>query len=270
MKKLLSLTLAVVLLLGLSGCAATAPSPDTRPSETVAAETVSITAPPETIGWTEDTQPPATTVPDITEATDPPKATEATEEQDEHEEMPIQQSQQESEPTEPAPTTEPTQPPTTEPTVPSQTEPPTTEPPTTEPPTTLPPETLPLETEPPEKEPATEATDPPAEVIDTAALEAYGRSYAASTYGYEGNVNCDPSTNAGYFPGVTRVIRTMEDGYAAAREAVDYQYASDISMGRTICAEIDGVLQRRNINLYFQPTDDPNVFIVWCYYGGEA
>ena len=62
----------------------------------------------------------------------------------------------------------------------------------------------------------------------------------------------------------------MEEGYAAAREAVDYQYTCDVAMGRAISVEIDGLTVRRNINLYFEATDDPQVFILWCYYGGEA
>ena len=123
--------------------------------------------------------------------------------------------------------------------------------------------TEPTPTQPPE-------TETPREQIDTRELESYGRRYAASTYGYNGNPNCNPSTNAGYFPGVRVKVTTMEEGYAAAREAVDYQYASDVAMGRAISVEIDGVTVRRNINLYFQPTDDPQVFILWCYYGGEA
>jgi hypothetical protein len=131
----------------------------------------------------------------------------------------------------------------------------------------------PVETSPPETAPpATEVpeTEPPKAEINTRELEAYGRWYAASTYGYSGNTNCNPSTNAGYFPGVRVKVTTMEEGYAAAREAVDYQYTCDVAMGRAISVEIDGVTVRRNINLYFEPTDDPQVFILRCYYGGEA
>lgn len=183
-----------------------------------------------------------------------------------------------------------TKPPATEPVEekPQATEPPCTELLVTEPPETTPPATEVLDTEPPETTspaievpdtespetvpPATEApeTEAPREQINTRELESYGRRYAASTYGYNGNPNCNPSTNAGYFPGVRVKVTTMEEGYAAAMEAVDYQHASDVAMGREISVEIDGVKVRRNINLYFQPTDDPQVFILWCYYGGEA
>jgi hypothetical protein len=173
-----------------------------------------------------------------------------------------------------------TQPPATEPVPtessaekPQSTEPPVTEPAITEPIPTQPPEMTPVETSPPETAPpATEVpeTELPKAEINTRELEAYGRWYAASTYGYSGNTNCNPSTNAGYFPGVRVKVTTMEEGYAAAREAVDYQYTCDVAMGRAISVEIDGVTVRRNINLYFEPTDDPQVFILWCYYGGEA
>ena len=46
----------------------------------------------------------------------------------------------------------------------------------------------------------------PAEQIDTAALESYGRQYAANTYGYDPIVG----TRAGYYPGLTVYIDSME------------------------------------------------------------
>lgn len=208
--------------------------------------------------------------------------------------VPVRESEEETKPASEAPATAPpetvleiategkpskepaaTQPPATEPPEegPQVTESPTTALVVTEPAPTQSPETTPVETEPLETvPPATEApeTEPPKAEINTRELEAYGRWYAASTYGYSGNTNCNPSTNAGYFPGVRVKVTTMEEGYAAAREAVDYQYTCDVAMGRAISVEIDGVTVRRNINLYFEPTDDPQVFILWCYYGGEA
>lgn len=263
-------TMAMTFLLWLPGCGVNSPSLETTPqlrvtegaSLPMASEPV-VTLPEETI------LPTACAEEATAETTLPAEPTEIEEKQTEPpKEQPKEKTSQQTAP----PTVQPkeTEPPAT---VPQMTEPPATQPLETEPPQTEPKETEPAETAPPETAPEeteTPATEPPAEVIDAAALAAYGRSYAASTYGYEGNPNCDPSTNAGYFPGVREVITTMKEGYAAAREAVDYQYACDTSMGRTIYKEIDGVIQRRNINLYFEPTDDPNVFIVWCYYGGEA
>lgn len=121
-------------------------------------------------------------------------------------------------------------------------------------------------TEEPEDEPEPE---PIVEVIDTAALEAYGRNYAASTYGYNGNPNTGFSSNAGYFPPIYVIINTMEDGYRYAREVIDAQYYDDIAAGQPITAEIDGVTVHRKINIYFQATDDPNMFLLYCFYGGE-
>lgn len=118
----------------------------------------------------------------------------------------------------------------------------------------------------PEDEPEPE---PIVEVIDTAALEAYGRNYAASTYGYNGNPGTGFSSNAGYFPPTYVIINTMEDGYRYAREVIDAQYYDDIAAGQHITAEIDGVTARRKINIYFQATDDPNMFLLYCFYGGE-
>lgn len=147
---------------------------------------------------------------------------------------------------------------------PAQTEPMHTEPPQTEPPETRPPQTEPPETQPPQTEPT--ETEPPAERIDTDALEAYARSYAFNTYGYEGDASLSFS-NAGYFPGVRVFIRTMSEGYAAAQRAVDDQYRSDMSMGYPIVTEIDGVICRAKLNVRFEPADQPNTFTLWCFYG---
>ena len=274
MKKILSLTLTALLLLALFGCNQQAQPLDTGPSESVPTATVESTAPPETtVPTTEPTEPATTSVTEPPESSEPEQPTEAPRETEPKE----QSSEPETKPTDPVPTTEPTQP-ATEATTSPQTEPTETTPPATEPAETQPPstdsnESAPSETLPPAEEPVetlVPETELAKEVIDTAVLEAYARSYAEATYGYKGTANCNPSTNAGYFPGVRTVINTMDAGYAAAREAIDYQYACDISMGRTICTEIDGVMRRRNINVYFEPTSEPNVFIVWCYYGGEA
>lgn len=107
------------------------------------------------------------------------------------------------------------------------------------------------------------------ENIDTAALEAYGRSYAESTYGYCGNPGTGFSTNAGYFPPARKTILTMEDGRRCAREIIDAQYRDDVGAGHPITAEMDGHIVRRKINLYFEPTDTPNIYLVYCFYGGE-
>lgn len=110
---------------------------------------------------------------------------------------------------------------------------------------------------------------PVVEVIDTAALEEYARQYAEETYGYDGNPNTGFDSNAGYFPPSTWTIPTMEEGYRIAREGIDTQYAHDTGVGHPITYVLDGVTYHRMINMYFEPTDDPNVFLVYCFYGGE-
>ena len=187
-------------------------------------------------------------------------------------------------------TTETTQPPTVETTAPETeadteketqpatapteaTAPPTTTPPTTTPPTTeAPPEppatetTAPTETRPPETESPT--TEVPKEVIDLAALEEYGRSYAR-TLGYNGNPNTGFATNAGYLPPVYCFIYTMEEGRQLVREMVDGQYINDINSDNDIVVVRDGVEYHRKLNIYIESTDTPYWYLVYCFYGGD-
>lgn len=208
-------------------------------------------------------QPPSTTVPtDTTEEMTYPMQPEETM-------PPTTESTQPSEPTETDPVvTQPTEtvPPVTElaSTAPTETEPTAAVTAATVPPTTVPLYTeLQETTQPATTAPIVETTVP--EGIDTAELRKYGRSYAADTYGYEGDPSLDIA-NAGAFPGVTVTINTMQEGYAAVERAVDRQYNHDMGMGYPVVMEIDGVLCRAKINLYFEPTDDPNTFILWCFY----
>ena len=152
----------------------------------------------------------------------------------------------------------------TEATIPPATEPQETAPPaTTEP---VPTEPTPSETEPEE----TESTVPPVEVIDTAALEAYGRSYASSTYGYNGTSACNTSTGAGYFPAATKKITSMDEGYSIVRQAIDSQYKRDAAYGYSPYEEIDGKTVRCPINIRVSATGEPNVYSITVYYGGSA
>ena len=153
-----------------------------------------------------------------------------------------------------------------QPTEPAATEPPATEEPTTEP--TQPPVTEPTHTETVPEEP--EPTELPAEVIDTAVLEAYGRSYASSTYGYNGTSACHPGTGAGYFPAATKKITSMEEGYSIVRQAIDSQYKRDCAYGYTPYEEIDGKIVRCPINVSVSSTGEPNVYSITVYYGGTA
>ncbi|MGM9669479.1 MAG: hypothetical protein ACI3VZ_06970 [Faecousia sp.] len=160
---------------------------------------------------------------------------------------------------------------TTEPTLPPVTEPPTDiVPPATAGPSQTTDSSLPPATEPPVTEPEViESTEPPAEIIDTAALESYGRSYASSTYGYNGTSVCTPGTGAGFFPAATKVIMTMEEGRQYVREAVDSQYKRDMAYGYLPYEEIDGVIVRCPINVKVECAGD-NTYTITVYYGGTA
>ena len=226
---------AFVLLVALNGCAAGNESPEVETQ--LPTEAVMVQVETEPTVWETYAKEETVPVRESEEVTEPtseaaPTAPPETEPEEGCEEMPTVQTESPAEkpPKEDKPPKEPagTQPPVTEP---AATEPPAKTPQETEPQVTEPVVTEPTPTQPPE-------TETPREQIDTRELESYGRRYAASTYGYNGNPNCNPSTNAGYFPGVRVKVTTMEEGYAAAREAVDYQYASDVAMGRAISVEI--------------------------------
>jgi hypothetical protein len=183
--------------------------------------------------------------------------------------------------TEPA---KPTDAPVTRPpeTQPAETEPIQTQPKETEPPATAPQETIPTQTEPLVTECPT--TEPPAseipemetpvpeqigEVIDTAELESYGRSYASNAYGYNGTSACNPGTGAGYFPAATKTITTMEEGYNIVRQAIDSQYRRDAAYGYTPYEELDGQIVRCPINISITCVEG-NTYSFTVYYGGTA
>ena len=161
---------------------------------------------------------------------------------------------------------------TSETTIPTQTVPPATEPPATEPAPTIPAETEPIVAEPPVTEPPATVppeTAPEAEVIDTAALESYGRSYASSAYGYNGTSACHGGTGAGYFPAATKKITSMEEGYNIVQQAIDSQYKRDCAYGYTPYEEVDGVTVRCPINISVEAVGD-NTYTITVYYGGTA
>ena len=232
-----NLTIAAVLLLGLFGCDAASPPPDTGPSVTESVAYVESTAPPETTEpMTEATEPPTAepTVPaETTEATEPTEAANSTE--------PTQgkPKEQESKPPTQTPATEPTQPTAAQPATP--TEPPQTAPPVTQSPETEPPATEPPMTEPPATEPPTEATEPePYEITADFKRQVaqYARQYI-NQYRREAGVSA-----CTYLPGMTLVAEYRVDqltynfSYSTAdkREALAYyQY------GRYVDATLAGL-----------------------------
>lgn len=172
-------------------------------------------------------------------------------------------------PTEPAQSETVMPEPPTEDTVPLSTEPEQTKPtqPTSK--SLAPTEQIPVDPAPTELAPTEPApTEPDVEQIDIAALESYGRSYASSAYGYNGTSACGPGSGAGYFPGATKQILTMADGYRFVRQAIDAQYARDIAGGYAPYEEINGVTVRCPINVRVEPTGQDNSYVIWVYYGG--
>ena len=170
MKKILSLTLAVVLLLGIIGCSPQEPPLDTCHVATEAAGVTENTEPPESTAPATDPKETETTLStepsEVTEPTQSTEATEATEPtQPQKPKENTDEQENETKPTDP-PETQPTQP-ATEPTDPSSTQPVETKPPATNPPETTSPSTEPPETQPPTEatEPPTEATEPPTEPV---------------------------------------------------------------------------------------------------------
>lgn len=265
-QKIYLLTLAFCILI-LCGCNESEPQPtaDTPPPvpSTVASIVSTQPSEKETVCAAEVTGP---QVPVTTDETVPSEtATEATTEQAEtstavKETIPAESRSAETQP-------QVTEPPETEATKPEPTVPPTTEPPVTTQPTTEPELTEPVPTETVPEE--TESTEPPAETIDTAALESYGRSYASGTYGYNGTSACHPGTGAGYFPAATKEITSMEDGRSYVRQAIDSQYKRDLAYGYTPYEEIDGQIVRCPINVSVTSTGD-NTYAITVYYGGTA
>lgn len=232
-----NLTIAAVLLLGLFGCDAASPPPDTGSSVTESVAYVESTAPPETTEpMTEATEPPtaAPTVPaETTEATEPTEAANSTE--------PTQgkPKEQESKPPTQTPATEPTQPTASQPATP--TEPPQAAPPETQSPETEPTATEPPMTEPPATEPPTEATEPePYEI--TADFKRQVAQYARqhiNQYRREAGVSA-----CTYLPGMTLVAEYRADqltynfthSTADKREALAYY-----KYGRYVDATLAGL-----------------------------
>lgn len=146
MKKILSLTLAAVLLLALFGCTGQKPPPESKPAVTETTGAAETTSPTETTA--PQTEPPETiSSMEASEVTSPTEATEETKPTEP--EKPKENTGKQGDETKPAnpSETQPTQP-ATEPTDPPTTQPAETEPPATEPPSIEPPSAEPTPTEP--------------------------------------------------------------------------------------------------------------------------
>ena len=127
---------------------------------------------------------------------------------------------------------------------------------------------VPQETVPPATEPP--ATEPSTEPLDVSALEAYGRSYASDSYGYNGTSECTPDSGAGYFPSSTKTITSQEEAERIIQEAIDSQYKRDEAYGYSPYEEVDGETVRCPVNVEVTPTGEPNEYTITVYYGGTA
>lgn len=102
----------------------------------------------------------------------------------------------------------------------------------------------------------------PAEQIDTDALEAYGRQYAANAYGYDPVVG----TRAGYYPGWTVYIDSMAEGQSEVAECIDATTDQLVASGVSIVAIIDGVECAAMLDVEVVH-EGGNQYCVWVYYG---
>ena len=102
----------------------------------------------------------------------------------------------------------------------------------------------------------------PAEQIDTAALEAYGRQYGKDTYGFNPVVG----TRAGYYPGWTVNIDSMEKGRSEVAECIDATADQLIAAGKPIVIVVDGVECPFLLDVEVVH-EGGNQYCVWVYYG---
>ena len=269
MKKTQKTMIAVLLAMSLVGCSTQEPLPEptlpevTAPQVAEAADAVLTTVPVELSPASEETVPELQeTVPTVNaEVREQEKPTPKPQPTEPKGTAPMETLPAETkpQPTEPVATEPPaTKEPTTDSTQPSAAEPPVTEPPATE---QTPTETVPVELD---------HTEPPTETIDTAALEAYGRSYASDSYGYNGTSECTPDSGAGYFPASTKTITSQEEAERIIQEAIDSQYKRDEAYGYTPYEEVDGETVRCPVNVEVTPTGESNEYTITVYYGGTA
>lgn len=100
------------------------------------------------------------------------------------------------------------------------------------------------------------------QVVDTAKLEEYGRQYGKDTYGYNPVIG----TRAGYYPGLSVTITSMEDGYHDVADAVDSTTQQLLAAGCEIVAVIDGkeCAARLDVEVVHE---GGNNYCIWVYYG---
>lgn len=92
-----------------------------------------------------------------------------------------------------------------------------------------------------------------AEVIDCAALAAYGRSYGANNYDFVVSIG----TRAGYFPGYQSIITSMADGYSKVAGCVNATATNLIAAHGTTYCYLDVEVVNEGDGWY----------TIWVYYG---
>lgn len=136
-----------------------------------------------------------------------------------------------------------------------------TQPKATEPAPTQPTPTEPKPTEPVPTEPA--PTEPPKVEIDTAALEAYGRQYAASL-GFTASTELNLG-NSSYFPAGMECLNSTDEGYGHVSGYIDATYAELIAAA----GSIEGA--RCNVIVEYDPVNSElaggNWYCIWVLYG---
>lgn len=93
-----------------------------------------------------------------------------------------------------------------------------------------------------------------AEAIDTYALAQYGVSYGTSSYGF----TYVPGVRAGYYPGYTCIINSMEEGYSEVASCV-------AATGESLLAAF-GSLEGASLDVVVEHAGG-NRYTVWVYYG---
>lgn len=109
-----------------------------------------------------------------------------------------------------------------------------------------------------------------AEELDFEELAQFGRDYAYETYGFDGNPNCTPETNANYLPADTVDIYTMEQAKECVKSCIDRLHRDLTKAGDPIYVEREnGRIDRCVLNIKVEHHAGLT-YKIWTYYGGTA
>lgn len=109
-----------------------------------------------------------------------------------------------------------------------------------------------------------------AETLDFEELAQFGRDYAYETYGFDGNPNCTPDTNANFPPADTVDIYTMEQAKECVKACIDRLHRDLKTAGDPIYVEREnGRIDRCVLNIKVEHHAGLT-YKIWTYYGGTA